>query len=170
MWSKSTFTAHHQNWKPQTAAWRLYLTLDTMPGTPCPKGSFYCQVEYTYVWFYCGFTVWCFLLWVPLFGSTVREYTSVWFWPIALIGANTISFDSLRSNGHGFVKCAVPPLIAGPCLFSGYFRDPDATREVLGEDGWFHTGEWVSKEVPYCCDLNRTICLIPSHKLHTGCL
>ena len=32
-------------------------------------------------------------------------------------------------------------LLRGPSVMSGYFRDVDATRAVLGEDGWLDTGD-----------------------------
>ncbi|MBZ5541892.1 MAG: long-chain fatty acid--CoA ligase [Acidobacteriia bacterium] len=32
-------------------------------------------------------------------------------------------------------------LVHGPCVMQGYYKDAQATREVLSEDGWFATGD-----------------------------
>lgn len=64
-----------------------------------------------------------------------------------VVAVNTMQANKVGTVGrpipHVDVKIADDGeiLVKGLCVMAGYYRKPEATREVLSEDGWFATGD-----------------------------
>ncbi|MDD7401496.1 MAG: AMP-binding protein [Eubacteriales bacterium] len=74
----------------------------------------------------------------------------------------TLAIDSDQADEPGEI------LVKGDMVMLGYFQDPEASKEVLAEDGWFHTGDIgyidPKKQVLYLTGRTKSMIVLPSGK------
>lgn len=69
-----------------------------------------------------------------------------------VVSNNSAKFKKLGSVGRPLPGCEVriaridgeqvgEIMVRGPCVMKGYYRNPDLTRDVISQDGWFATGD-----------------------------
>ncbi len=89
-------------------------------------------------------------------GKELAEFFSAIGLPLiegyGLTEAGVICFNPLERPKPGSIGKLLPGIqarlaedgelqVKTPCIFEGYYRDEEATRSVLSEDGWFSTGD-----------------------------
>ncbi len=77
-----------------------------------------------------------------------------------VVGAE-VKIDKPDESGEGEV------LIRGPMVFSGYYRNPEATAEAFTEDGWFRSGDlgkFDSGGNLYITGRSKDVIVLPSGK------
>lgn len=60
--------------------------------------------------------------------------------PMPCLGMRLESCPELNYDAHGSPPCG-EVCLRGPPLFSGYYKQPEMTKEVMDSEGWFHTGD-----------------------------
>ena len=93
-------------------------------------------------------------------GAPLSKELAEFFWAVGIFiyqGYGLTETSPVLTNNHPenrmgssgrpipHVQLRIAPdgeiLAKGPCVMQGYYRAPEATREVLSEDGWFSTGD-----------------------------
>jgi len=97
---------------------------------------------------------------VPSGGAPLSKSLAEFFWTVGIpiyqgygltetspIVSSNYPVNRMGSSGKPIANVQVRAaedgeiLVKGPCVMQGYFKSPEATREVLSEDGWFSTGD-----------------------------